>query len=448
LGDKRLNKRCEKLLESFGCHPDQSIPVACGGWDETMAAYRFFSNKSVTHEKILEPHKESTIKRMQREKVVLLAQDTTEVNYTGRKKIEGLGFLQGEYQQGFYMHPMLAVTPEKVCLGVVDNYIWTRSSLGKRNKSRWKDIKDKESYCWLRGYNVANEVARSMPGTMLVTVGDRESDIYELFAEGLKEENRAYWIVRSQHNRNLVKSCGKAKDKLREEILNLPVISEAEFYLATNKKRKGRLVKQEIRIGKVKLKAPRKKNRILEDAEINVVFCCEKGAPVGEKPIEWLLLTNVPIDSKERAEEIVQWYVCRWQIEVYFRTLKSGCLIEELQLEDGERIKACLGLYMIVAWRIMYVTMVGRICPDISSEVIFTKAEWQAAYVATKKKSPPKESPPLNEMIKMVGQLGGYLNRKGDGEPGAQAIWIGIQRLRDIAFGWQISQEANGKRYV
>ncbi len=223
LGDKRLNQRCLELLETLGGNPNESIPKACSGWAETVAAYRFFDNELVTQEKILKPHKEATIERIKGEKVVLLCQDTTDINYNGRNKIEGMGVLSEEYQQGFYLHPMLAITSERLCLGVVDSQIWTRKKLRRRRK---KDIKERESYRWIKGYKVANEIAKNTPETMIVTVGDRESDMYELFCEGMKEGSQAHWLVRANHNREIVKGCDKTKKKLKEELMELPVLSE------------------------------------------------------------------------------------------------------------------------------------------------------------------------------------------------------------------------------
>jgi Transposase Tn5 dimerisation domain len=130
-----------------------------------------------------------------------------------------------------------------------------------------------------------------------------------------------------------------------------------------------------------------------------------------------------------------------WNIEIFFKILKSGCEIEELQFESFSRIANCLALYMIVAWRILYVTMIGRHCPDISSDLIFDESEWKAVYAITQRKKPPEVAPKLDVMIKMIASLGGYLGRKHDSEPGSQVMWIGIQRMRDFAVAWEVLQE-------
>ena len=149
-------------------------------------------------------------------------------------------------------------------------------------------------------------------------------------------------------------------------------------------------------------------------------------------PLEWILLTNVPINDITSGHEIVKWYLCRWQIEIYFRILKSGCNIEKLQLETKFRFDSCLTLYMIIAWRILYLTMLAREYPDTSCHIVFTEEEWKIAYMMKYRKKPPKKPITLTCMLNLIAQFGGYLNRKNDGEPGPTVIWIGLQRLHDF----------------
>lgn len=451
LGDARLNKRLGHLLEILSNNPNKTIPAACNGWTETLAAYRFFDNKAVTPEKILLPHKEATIKRMGEEPIVLIIQDTSEIDYSHRDSIEGMGPLCFDSQQGFYLHPSIAVTPERVCLGVVDGYWWARQELGKRFKHKNKPIEDKESYRWIKGYQVANEIAMRCPETMIVSIADREGDIYELLMHP-PGKKRANWIVRSTQNRQIL-SDKKAKDlltdKLWERAEKAPKVGEIEFYIPATLERKARKVKQIVQARRVCLRPPKRKGFELPVVEINVVLCTEKRPPKGEKALQWLLLTSVTIETPERAVDIVQWYLCRWQIEIFFKVLKSGCEIEELQFESLKRLANCLALYMIVAWRILYLTMLGRHCPDMSSELVFDEKEWKAVYAVTQRKKPPKTAPTLNNMIKMIASLGGYLGRKHDGEPGPQVMWIGIQRMRDFAIAWEIFPGMkNEKTYV
>jgi hypothetical protein len=184
-------------------------------------------------------------------------------------------------------------------------------------------------------------------------------------------------------------------------------------------------------------KPAKRSGRKLPEVTINMVFAREINAPHGEKPIEWLLLTSLPIDTVEQAIQVITWYLCRWQIEIFFKILKSGCGVEELQLQTVDRLKPALALYMIIGWRILAMTMLGRSCPDIPCTSIFDEDEWRAVYVVVHRSPPPKIPPTLNEMIRMIASLGGFLNRKNDGHPGTKTIWIGLQRVKDFVIAME-----------
>ena len=193
LGDKRLNSRCHLLLERLSSKPELSIPSACNGWNETMAAYRFFENKSVSMGLILDAHKKSTIDRIKEESVVLLIQDTTELDYSQNTQLSGAGPLNYTHRLGFLLHPTLAVTPARVCLGIVGAKFWSRAEvgLGVRNKRGQRPLEEKESYRWIEGCKLAREVASSAKGSQLVSIADREGDIYEYFLEKRAEREAA-----------------------------------------------------------------------------------------------------------------------------------------------------------------------------------------------------------------------------------------------------------------
>jgi hypothetical protein len=159
------------------------------------------------------------------------------------------------------------------------------------------------------------------------------------------------------------------------------------------------------------------------------------------------LLTSVPVTNLESALEVIQWYLCRWQIEIYFKVLKSGCTIEKLQLSDKERFDPCLAMYLIIAWRILFLTMLGRAHPSTSSECVFDTIEWQTAYVMTYKKVPPTKPPTLKETIKMIAQLGGFLARKHDGDPGPIVMWKGLRALYEHIRAREIFQNVFGATY-
>lgn len=457
-GDQRLNKRYGNLLASFASAPTKSIPGSFKSWKETIAAYRFFNHEDMTYTEILEPHTQATLERIKNEKTVLIPQDTTEIDFTGRKNISGMGYLSHENSHGLYLHASLAITPERSCLGVIDMQIQTRQMLGISKQRNNKPVEEKESACWLKGYEKANAIAKACPNSIVVSIADREGDMYELLTKMPSESHKAYWLIRSQYNRSILNEADETVSlRLREGLRASKSIGEIEFNMPVGKiyngsswKRKPRTeraVRQEVRACTVYLKPPIRKKK-LNSIAINVVHCREINPPSEEERIEWFLLTSFPVNSAETALEIVKWYLCRWQIEVFFKILKSGCTVEELQFETLKAVTNCLAMYLIVAWRILYLTMLGRHCPDMACSAVFEENEWHSVYAIVTKKPPPKEPPKLSEMVIMIAKLGGFLGRKSDGYPGSQAMWIGMQRMKDFTLAWETFRGMEGRTYV
>jgi hypothetical protein len=443
LGDARLNRRARQTLEKLAAHPMESIPTACGGWAETLAAYRLFDHPRVTAQAVLEPHYACTERRMREHPVVLCIQDTTEGDYTGKNDIAGLGPLNYETRRGLYLHPTLAVTPERVPLGLLDLWSWTREpgSLGKEQGRR--PIEEKESLRWLEGYRRVSELIESMPETQLVYVADREGDIYEVLAERAATQPCAEWLIRAEHDR-----CLTDGGKLRARLRSAPVLAEAEFDLPATPKRPARRIHQQLRVARVTFKAPHRSDRTLANSEVTAVLAREVDPPAGEAPLQWLLLTSLSVETAEQALEKLQWYLCRWQIEVFFKVLKSGCRIEKLQLETLERLEPALAFYMIIAWRVLYLTLLGRDCPEMPCNAVFAEEEWRAVYIVAKRQPPPDTPPSLDEMVRLVASFGGFLNRKGDGFPGPQSLWIGLQRTRDFVLAMDAQRASQAARCV
>ena len=440
LGDKRLNKRCEKILGKIGERPFESIPASFSGWPETIAAYRFFDNDLVSLDKILSPHKEATLQRMKNEEVVLLVQDTTALNYTGNKSANRLGNIGEDYARGMLLHPTIAVTPDRLNLGIISAKLWTREDKegAEKRTDRYRPIEEKESIRWLESYEQALEASKRYPEKTIVNVGDRENDIYEIFAKAKEEDNIAKFLIRAAYDRNVLKN-DRDKESLWASVKNTPELGVFKLEIPKSKKREKRTAKLSVHVKKVKLKPTFRRGKKLPEVEVTAVLLKEKNAPQGVKSIEWLLLTNYPVNGFEDAIMIADWYSCRWQIEIYFKVLKSGCNIEELQLETEDRLERSIGLYMIVAWRVMYLMMLGRECPALPANVVFEEKEWKIIYVSVNKKKPPQKTPTLWEVIKMIASLGGYLNRKKDGPPGPKTIWIGLRRLADIIIGYDVA---------
>ena len=414
LGDQRLNARAVLLAERLSSKPTESIPNACLGWAETQAAYRFLSNPRSDWQALLEPHWASSLERMRQHKVVLNIQDTTELDFNGRQTA-GLGLLSYEAQRGMYLHPTYAVSPEREPLGVLDAWMWAREpkdSDGRRPGT-------KESLRWIEGYERVAERAKALPGVRQIYVADREADILALLVKARDLEYAADYLVRCQHNRAL-----PSGDKLWAKLAQAPALGSVRFELPSGRGRKARCVQQNIRAEQVEIG-----DGAGGQLSVTCVLAEESNPPAGSKPVLWRLLSNRPVHTLEEAIELIDWYRARWEIELFFLILKEGCRIEALQLGHIERIETALALYLVVAWRINRLMRLGRSLPELPAELLFEKDEWQAAYILNKKPV-PKTAPQLHAVVRLIARLGGFLCRKGDGEPGAKTLWLG---LRDVA---------------
>jgi hypothetical protein len=316
LDDKRLNDRLISLVSSLSIRPDQSIPANCNNWAELKAAYRFFNNNKVTVDKILSSHYSATLARIKEEKCVLALQDTTDINFSG-KNVSGIGYTGNSTEKqknckGFFLHPTIIVTPEKLCLGSIDCQIWIRENVPTSRKGRTTllhqtAIADKESKKWINSYSQTKELAKVAKDTTFINIGDRECDIYEFFLEYDNAIPNAHFITRSRHNRSTLNE----NNKLWEELSSKVAVGQIEFTLPEGRGRKSRAVKQEIRFTKLQLKAPHRKERKLDNVSVTIVSATEVDAPEGEEPIQWLLITSLEVKNNPDAIKIIEYYLCR-----------------------------------------------------------------------------------------------------------------------------------------
>ena len=448
-GDERLDARVVTVLSALGQRPNLSIPAACGGRAEMQAAYRFFDNDKVTFAKVLGPHIQRTRERVAEQSVVLLVQDTSEIDLTRpAQDVEGVGDLDGS-RRGFLLHELQAFTPEGTPLGTVWAEVLNRtqgvshaSAAQKRAKRKQLPIEEKESLRWLTGLRQARALAQQTPTTQCICIADSEGDIYECFAEP-RGARPVDWLIRACQDRALEGGIQHA----RAQVLGSPLLYEVELLIrgrqakttaedrARRQDRATRQAKVEVRAATLTLRPPDRAGRKLPPVTVNVVLVREAKPPPGGPPVEWLLLTTLPIDTLEQVRSIVAYYCVRWCIEVLFRTLKSGCRIERRRFEHVGRVLPCLAVCLIVAWRTLFVCRMGRECPDLDCAAIFEPSEWQAVWVAVHRKKPPRAVPRLAAMVHLIARLGGYVERK-NGEPGAQTVWIGLQRMYDLAWAW------------
>lgn len=428
--DGRLKERLYTLAQAFyGC-PQGSIPEACGSKARTLGAYRFFQNPKVTMDVVLTAHTEATIARIQPHPIVLAPQDTTSLNYTTHPMTEGLGPIanQSDKALGLILHDTLAFTEEGTPLGVLDAQCWARDpqDKGKRARRKQLPIEQKESAKWLRSFRKLTEIQKACPNTKLISVGDRESDVYELFLEATADPNGPGLLVRM--NRATRRQVGGLL--LWDFMSGRPVDGVLSLHIPRSGERPAHDSRLDVRFAEVQLKPPK---RLKGCGPIRAWAVSVREHPeyaLDGKPIEWMLLTTVEVTSFQHAQQRVAWYARRWGIEVYHRTLKSGCRIQDRQLGTASGLEACLGVDMVVAWRVFHLAMLGRETPDLPCTVFFSADEWKALCCYTGKSPvPPAQPPTLGQAMRMVGTLGGHLGRKRDGPPGTQTLWRGLQRL-------------------
>ncbi len=438
LGDKRLSNRLVSLVRDFYARPQASVPQACQSRAKTKAAYRFFEHPHMSMDKVLEQHYEATLGRVSQEGLVLAVQDTTTLNYTAHPATENLGPIGYRLDKGIglILHDTMTFNRDGTPLGLLDVQCWARDGedFGKKKRRHKVPIEEKESHKWLISFCKVAEAQKRCPETTLVSVGDREADIYELFELALKDLSGPKLLVRASQNRILAEGQGHLWDKVSEQDIS----GIQEVYVPRRGRRPARVARLSVRFAEVTLKPPQKKK---EHKELTLwaILAREEDAPEDVKPIEWMLLTTFRVTNFEEATEKVGWYAIRWGIEVYHRTFKSGCKIEERQLGHADRIETCLAIDMVVAWRIVHLTKLGRETPDVPCTVFFEDAEWKAlnTYI-TQNPTTPDQPLSLRDAIRMVASLGGFLGRKSDGEPGTKSLWIGLQRLDDLTAMWKI----------
>ncbi len=438
LGDQRLKQRLLTIARDFYARPQASVPQACQSRAKTKAAYRFFQHRETQMEPLLEAHYQATVQRLAGEKVVLAVQDTTSLNYSPHPATEGLGPIGSKAEDilGLWLHSTMAFNLQGTPLGLLDVQCWARdaASFGKRHQRKQRPIEEKESFKWLRSFRRVAEVQRQVRATQLVSVGDRESDLYELFQLALAEANGPRLLIRGEQDRLLADGQGH----LWPWVAQQPLAGLQEIQVPRRGSQPARPARLEVRFAQVSLQPPHGKEQLGRLA-LWAVLAQEVEAPSAVKPLRWMLLTTCPVDSFQAACEKLRWYTRRWGIEVYHRTLKSGCQIEQRQLGTADSIEACLAIDLVVGWRIFHLAKLGREIPDVPCTVYFEEAEWKAlfAYV-TKNPAPPDQPPSLREAMRLVATLGGFLGRKSDGEPGTQTLWLGLQRLDDITAMWRI----------
>lgn len=435
-GDRRLDRRLEQLTEQLSAVPVANLSQPLTNWAELKAGYRFVNNPNVSHEQIVEIERQATLQRVAAEKseFILAVQDTTAFNFATRTAVTGLGVLDDNETPGFFAHTTLAVSDQGVPLGLLAQQVWSRPPNHNRvrNAHQAKPITAKESFKWLAGLPTLPPLSQRV-----VTVCDREADIYELFQ--FAHQRGIDFVVRAVRNRRL-EDAPLLGDQLG-------AISPAAQYTVTVQRQHNQAERQAtvaLRYTTVTLLPPKNRPKKAEvmpltPLTVQVIEVREVNAPDEiEDPLHWILLTTLPVDDVDAAHRIVRFYTYRWVAERFHYVLKSGgCHFEASQLRTVEALHRLLGVCSRVAWRLLWLTYQARQTPDAPCTSALSEAEWHALTAFVNKSNVPAQTPPtLQQAVRAIANLGGFIGRKSDGEPGVKTLWRGWQRLQDIVATW------------
>lgn len=437
LGDARRTARLVQLASVLGAQPHASLPQAADDPAMLKAAYRFFDNDDIRAEAMLACHVASTQRRMQAVSVVLAMQDTSVLDWTTHPATTGLGPVatSSSRHQGLLAHTTLAITPDRVPLGLLQQQVWACDPAQPRQQDhKTRPLAEKESQQWRTSLEAVIAARAACPDTHVVSVADREAAVYDLFL--VERPVGVDLLVRAAQDRKTEGPEGY----LWAAMATAPVAATVTIQLKTRGNQPAREAEPTVRWREVTLRPPNSRAKDhLPNVTVWAVWATERTPPAGAEPVEWLLLTTVPITTTEDALERLAWYAVRWGIEVWHTVLKSGCQIEQVQRETADRLIRCLTRYSVIAWRILCATMLARAVPDAPCTVLLDDAEWQGLYCRIHRVAiAPTKPPTLHQAVRWIAKLGGFQGRKGDGEPGVTVMWNGFQHLVEVAEMYRI----------
>jgi hypothetical protein len=431
----------------------QSIPLVCQDWANTKAAYRFFSNDRVNEADILAGHFQSTRDRTAvTDGLVLVLHDTTEFTYQ-REKPEAIGItksinsgrdkagrLRSHTVCGILMHSSLAVTTDGLPLGLAAVKFWTRkkfkgtAALKKKINPTRVPIETKESIRWLQNLRQSAELLDHPE--RCIHVGDRESDIYELFC--VAQEAGAHFLVRTCVDR----LAGDGDHTIADEMGEVAIkgLHRVEVRDSNGDPEEAVL---EIRYRRIRVLPPIGKQKRYPALTLTVIHAEERGTPRNRKRIDWKLITDLPVQSRRDAIEKLEWYALRWKIEVFHKILKSGCKAEESKLRTAQRLANLISIFCILSWRVFWMTMLNRSVQDAPATLALSETEIRLLDHLVKDKTPPRRKT-ISHYLTKIARLGGYLARANDPPPGNTVMWRGLSRLTDIELGATIGAKIVG----
>lgn len=435
-GDQRRNRRFLRLVAAWWVRMAPSVAGICAGWAEQMAAYRLFACRLVTLLAVLAPHRRMTVARVQAEPVVLVLQDTTELVYEGKPigHVPGeVGPLNTERRVGMLAHVQYVMTPDRRPLGVLEIKLLIRTALQDKTWTRAhkaQSLAEKESYRWYQGYRTACALQRLAPSALVVSIADREGDIYEVLAAAQTRPAGAAFVIRGNQDRAVTRGKGTRPQSVRLLLHLAPVLGRAVLEVPAGPGRTARTAQVTVQAEAVTFRPPYRPDGKLPPITVHAVLVREVGPPRGEPPIEWLLLTSLPIAELGDIQRVLQYYACRWEIEVFFRLWKSGCHVEDFQWRTRAKLAPCLALCAVLAWRLHWVGRLGQSDPDAPCTLAFAEQEWVVmAMLANGGR--PASPPSMSTVLGWLAKIGGFAGRKADGPPGPVVLMRGWLRIQE-----------------
>lgn len=450
--DRRLKTRLGKLIGDLCRRIGGTVPMACQDWAATKAAYRFFGNPRVDEGTILAGHFAATATRVAATTgTVLVLHDTTEFSFT-RNTPDGVGYLsyvKGRHAThtacGVLMHSSLALTTDGLPLGLAAVKFWTRkmfkgtNALKKSVNPTRVPIERKESVRWVENLKQSTHLLGDP--ARCVHIGDRESDIYELFCAA--EEAETHFLIRTCVDR----FAGRGTTTISKTMQREPIRGEHELEVRDDR---GRIstARVHLRYCRMTVYPPVAKRKRYPALSLTVIHAHERGTPVGRDPIRWNLITNLPVADRSAAVEKLDWYALRWKLETYHKVLKSGCQAERAKLRTASRLTNLLAVFCIIGWRVFWLTMTNRANPEAGAETALTKTEIEildrmAASTAPRSEATATKRTVAHYLVE-IAKLGGYLARTKDPPPGNMVLWRGLARLTDIHLGFELKNQLVG----
>jgi len=396
LGHRVLHRRWARMLQDRWAHPERSFFASFEGKRGGKAAYAFIENPraQLRFSNLLAPHWQNTRRRMAAESVVFLAQDTTALSYNGLLQTSGLGPI-GEASQpgrGLLLHSLQAFRLDRIPLGTAWAQLWARDPVSDTAQRNQQSIDQKESVRWVNAFQIATQIARQMPQTVLICSGDRENDLLEMYDQSTLAPANLFYLVRAQHDRVL-----DSGEKLWDHLAAQSCGGRMSVRIPRNKNRPARTATLELRWAQISIQPPRVRcKETWSSLKVWALQAKEIDPPHGVEPIDWLLLTNWKIDSLKTARRLVRWYGLRWGIECWHQVLKDVCKVETRQMKSAEALSRALGLDMMVAWRVLLLCRLGKEHPHLPASVLYSPEEL-AILEVYKKKAPSTPPPPCPE---------------------------------------------------